>query len=581
MTKAPDSTLPLAGTPFDLDESLRLAQAASERLGSSVTPGEAIQAVLDWDGTMAAQQTWSASQSIRFRQDTGDAVAREAKARLDASAAALAETRRVFLAALAALDSTLTAALAARFGEAVLERWSCELRSFDPVIGDELAEEQRLQSDAMALTGGARVEFQGESRTLPAVAAFLTSPDRETRRAAAAARWGWFAEHREALDGQFDDLVRVRHGIANKLGLGSFTELAYDRMRRTDYGPAEVARFRSAIEQHVVPLVETIRSRQAESLGLEGLSIFDEGVQGPGESPTPGGDAPWMEDRAAEMFRDVDRTAGTHLGELFDRMRADGLLDLAAREGKGAGGFCSFLPSLGMPFIFANFNGTAGDARVFTHEMGHAYQGFSSHGALELGDQRRCTSETAEIHSMSLEFLSWPWMELFFGEAAPRFRAEHLAQQIAFLPYGCAIDHFQHRVYEEPDAPALKRHAMWAEVERRYLPWRDWGDIPHGKDGAAWQAQLHVYQYPFYYIDYVLAELVALQLMELSLRDAAAAWSAYQRLCETGGSKSFRTVVRDAGLGDPFDPEVVRAVAERSSAILSELWGETSGASAG
>jgi M3 family oligoendopeptidase len=577
MPPAPASILPPAGAPFDLDESLRLAQQASERLSSSASPEEAIQAVLDWDGAMAAQQTWSASQSIRFRQDTSDGMAREAKARLDEAAAALAETRRVFLAALDALEAPLTEALAGRFGGAVLERWSCELRSFDPIIGDELAEEQRLQSEAMALTGGARVEFQGELKTLPAVAAFLTSPDRAIRRAAAEARWGWCAEHREVLDRQFDDLVRVRHDISSKLGRGSFTELAYDRMRRTDYGPDDVALFRSAIEEHVVPLVEEIRSRQAEALGLDGLSIFDEGVHGPGESPTPGGDAPWMEDRATEMFRDVDRTAGTRLGELFERMRADGLLDLAAREGKGAGGFCSFLPSLGVPFIFANFNGTAGDARVFTHEMGHAYQGFSSHGALELGDQRRCTSETAEIHSMSLEFLSWPWMELFFGDAAPRFRAEHLAQQMAFLPYGCAIDHFQHRVYDQPEASALDRHAMWAEVERRYLPWRDWGTVPHGKDGAAWQAQLHVYQYPFYYIDYVLAELVALQLMELSLRDPDEAWSAYQRLCETGGSKSFRSLVKDAGLGDPFDPEVVRAVAERSSAVLKELWSEGAG----
>ena len=189
MTPAPSSTLPVAGTPFDLDESLRLAKQASERLTAAETPEAAVQAVLDWDGAMAEQQTWSASQSIRFRQDTADEVAREAKARLDASAAALAETRQVFLAALAGLDQTLQDSLADRFGEAVLARWGCELRSFDPVIGDDLAE-QRLQSEAMALTGGARVEFDGALRTLPAVAASLTNPDRETRRAAAAARWG-------------------------------------------------------------------------------------------------------------------------------------------------------------------------------------------------------------------------------------------------------------------------------------------------------------------------------------------------------------------------------------------------------
>ena len=572
MTPAPDSSLPPAGAPFDLQESLRLATAASERLQSATTADEAIAAVLAWDAAMADQSTWSASQSIRFRQDTADEAARAAKARLDGAAADLAEARRVFLASLAAVGADQRAALAKRFGRAVLARWGCELRSFDPVIGADLAEEQRLQSEAMALTGGARVMFDGEERTLPAVAAHLTSPDRERRRAAAAARWGWFAEHREQLDGQFEDLVRVRCRIADRLGRSNFTELAYDRMRRTDYGPPEVAGFRAAIEEHVVPLAARIRAHQASALGLDHLSVFDEGVHGPGDSPTPGGDAPWLEGRAAEMFREVDGVAGTRLAELFDRMRAEGLLDLEAREGKGAGGFCSFLPSMGVPFIFANFNGTAGDARVFTHEMGHAYQGYCSHAALELGDQRRCTSETAEIHSMSLEFLTWPWMDRFFGEAAPRFRAEHLAQQIAFLPYGCAIDHFQHQVYATPAASAAERHGMWSSLERRYLPWRDWDGVPHGSDGAAWQAQLHVYQYPFYYIDYVLAELVALQLMERSLRDPSGAWEAYQRLCDAGGSKGFRELVRDAGLGDPFDPAVVAEVAASAEATLESLW---------
>lgn len=573
MTSAPESTLPPAGAPFDLQESLELARAASTRLEAAATLEEAVAAVLEWDAAMAAQSTWSASQSIRFRQDTSDAVAREAKRRLDAAAADLAETRRVFLAALIGLGDDLKAGLAGRFGDTVLARWACELRSFDPAVGEELAEEQRLQSEAMALTGGARVEFQGEQRTLPGVAAFLTSPDRETRRAAAEARWGWFADHRGELDRQFEDLVRVRCRIAEKLGRGSFTELAYDRMRRTDYGPEEVAEFRAAIERHVVPLVERIRARQADELGLPRLSIFDEGVHGPGSSPRPGGDDAWLEEQAAAMFRELDGVAGTRLAELFDRMREDGLLDLAARDGKGAGGFCSFLPAMGMPFIFANFNGTAGDARVFTHEMGHAYQGYCSHAALELGDQRRCTSETAEIHSMSLEFLTWPWMGRFFGEDAPRFRAEHLAQQVAFLPYGCAIDHFQHEVYRHPDAAPDARHGTWSEIERRYLPWRHWDGVPHGADGAAWQAQLHVYQYPFYYIDYVLAELVALQLFERAQEDPAGAWASYQRLCDAGGSKGFRQLVREAGLGDPFDPEVVRRVAETAGRTLERLWG--------
>ncbi|MEM6570202.1 MAG: M3 family oligoendopeptidase [Planctomycetota bacterium] len=572
MTPPTTPVLPAAGAPFDLDATLSSATRCAEELRASQTVDDAAAALLRWDGVMAEQQTWSSSQSIRFRQDTSDETTRAAKERLDESAGDLAETRRVVLAALESLGEGIRAGLVERFGAAVLERWRCELRTFDPSVSEALTAEQRVQSEAMTTTGSARVSFRGEEQTLPAVGAFLTSPDRAVRREAAVARWGWFDAHAKELDDQFARLVEIRHGIAESLGYRTFTGLGYDRMRRADFTPQDVADFRAAVEEHVVPVAARIRERQAKALGLDAVAVYDENVWCLDPSPSPEGDAEWLEARAAEMFAEVDAKAGTRLGELFGAMQRSELLDLKARDGKGAGGFCSFLPSLGVPFIFANFNGTAGDVRVFTHEMGHAYQGWCSHGNVALTDQRRCTSETAEIHSMSLEFLTWPWMDRFFGEAAGRFRAEHLAQQLTFLPYGCSIDHFQHEAYAHPEMSVRARHLVWQEIEGRYLPWRDWDGVPHGSRGAAWQAQLHVYQYPLYYIDYVLAAFVALQFLGLSRRDPAAAWKSYQRLCELGGKLGFRELVEEAGLRDPFDPKVVEDVTRESAAILDSVW---------
>ncbi|QDV08850.1 Peptidase family M3 [Planctomycetes bacterium Poly30] len=572
-----DTVLLASRTHFDLDACSASVKQLAAELRATNGLDEAIRCVLAWDGAMAAQQNWSAAVSIRFRQYTRDPETKAAKAQLDDAAALLEGNRRTFLEALFSdeVSAELRAGLEQRFGETCMKRWQAELRSFHPSVGELLAEEQRLKSRHTALVGSARVLFQGKEQTLAAVSAFLTSADREVRRAAAEARWNWYGSTREELDELFGELIRVRVAIAKGLGHASFTEVAYDRMRRSDYGPAEVAALRRGVIKHIVPIAAELRRAQAERLGLDQLAIFDEAVFASGESPrpaTPAGeeDAPWLEARAQELFEDVDSSHNTKLGDLFRKMRAGGLLDLEGRDGKGAGGFCSFLPVTGLPFIFANFNGTAGDARVFTHEMGHAYQGWSSSQHVELTDQRRCTSETAEIHSMSLEFLTWPWMEALFGRAADRFRDEHVAGQIAFIPYGCAIDEFQHEVYDHPDWSADERRAAWRKIEKRYLPWRHWDGIRHGEEGGAWQAQLHVFQYPFYYIDYVLAELVAFQFLALSQSDATEAWSRYQKLCDLGGSRGFRELVGETvGLQDPFTEGSLEAIAKTLKARLA------------
>ena len=221
-----------------------------------------------------------------------------------------------------------------------------------------------------------------------------------------------------------------------------------------------------------------------------------------------------------------------------------------------------------MPFIYANFNGTKGDVEVFTHEMGHAFQWYSSQ-AIELIDYHWPTSESCEIHSMGLEFLTWPSMERFFGDDAERFRRLHLTGSILFLPYGVAVDHFQHLVYAEPAASADVRAKMWQEMEQTYFPWRDWGDLAHPASGRRWQAQLHIYGSPFYYIDYTLALTCALQLWAIADDDRSTAMEMYLKLCRTGGTLPFRAMLRDVGLDSPFEEGCL----ERVVAVAAEKLG--------
>jgi M3 family oligoendopeptidase len=222
-----------------------------------------------------------------------------------------------------------------------------------------------------------------------------------------------------------------------------------------------------------------------------------------------------------------------------------------------------------VPFIFANFNGTDHDIKVFTHEMGHAFQNWESRHQPGL-DYLWPTMEAAEINSMGLEFLSHPQMELMVGEAAAdRFRRMHLIDSLAFLPYGVCVDHFQHEVYAKPDMTSAERHAVWRDLERRYMPWTDYGDLAYPQKGGRWQAKRHIYYLPFYYIDYTLALCCAMQFWVKSRHDYQGSLEAYIALCGRGGSAPFQDLVRSAGLVSPFAPGALAEVVAEAEKVLA------------
>lgn len=529
---------------------------------SQGSAGAASATVREWDELRRELDTWSRLTRLRFTQDTRDERARSARERCDEIEAALTGYDTRVKRRLAASDGR--SGLESTIGAHAFRLWDNDLATYDPAIEADLIVESKLASDYTQLMAGIEVEFNGERLNLPGLQKYASDPDRELRHNAAAARWGALAERATELDGLYDRLVHVRDAMARKLGHGGFTPLAYARMRRVDYDRAAVEQYRDAVAEHVVPVALALVRRSVKRLGFARFEIWDERFLAAHEPPRPLGDAAWIMDRAVEGFAELD----PRLGAFVKMMKERALTDLVARPGKAGGGYCTSFPTLGVPFVFTNFNGTSGDITVLMHELGHAFQAFSSRSQ-PMVDYLWSTYEAAEVHSMSLEFLTWPLMDRFFGAAAAAYCEHHLAESLAFLPYGVAIDHFQHLVYERPDASPNERHAMWQFVERRYLPWRSYGDLARPNQGAFWQSQSHIYRSPFYYIDYTLALCCAMQMWASASDDPAGTLGRYIRLCARGGEAPFRTLVSSAGIVEPFDPGALPAVVAKAREFLS------------
>lgn len=494
---------------------------------------------------------------IRHTGDTRDAFYEAENDFFDQTLPRFEELKTDFYRAL--LATPYRNQLADRWGAQLFRIAELSLKSFRPEILADLQEENRLASEYDKLKAKAQITLNGDVFNLSTIEVRELDPDRNVRRQAATARWDWFAERSGEFDRIFNELVRVRTKVARQLGFPNFTPLGYVRMLRTDYDAAKVARFRNEIARHVVPLARRQYERQRERVGLDHLYFYDENYRFAEGAPRPLGDPHWIIEQAGRMYGELSAETDT----FFRFMREGQLMDLVARDGKATGGYCTFIDDEGAPFIFSNFNGTNGDIDVLTHEAGHAFQVYSSrhHGVSEYFWP---TYDACEIHSMSMEFFTWPWMQLFFGDQTARYQYGHLNGAITFLPYGVAVDEFQHFAYDNPDAGPQQRNQAWSALEKRYLPHRDYAGNAYLEGGGYWQKQSHIYGSPFYYIDYTLAQICAFQFWQRDRKDHAAAWADYVRLCQAGGGKSFLELVALAGLRSPFDPG---CVADTASAV--------------
>jgi M3 family oligoendopeptidase len=441
-----------------------------------------------------------------------------------------------------------------------------QLKTFKPEIVPLLQKENKLSTEYTKLLASAKIDFEGEERTLAQLDPFTESIDREMRKRANEAKFGFFAANEAELDRIYDELVKVRTEIAKTLGYKNFVELGYYRMMRTDYNAEMVANFRVQVKDYIVPLATKLKARQQERIGVEQLKYYDEAFKYQTGNANPKGSPEWIIENGQKMYEDLSKETG----EFFRFMQENNLMDLVAKKGKAGGGYCTYIEDYKAPFIFSNFNGTSGDIDVLTHEAGHAFQVYSSRH-FEIPEYYWPTYEAAEIHSMSMEFFTWPWMELFFKEDTDKYKFSHLSDALLFLPYGVSVDEFQHWVYENPEATPEERKQQWHEIEKKYLPHKDYDGLTYLENGGFWQRQGHIYNSPFYYIDYTLAQICAFQFWKRSRENQEEAWADYVKLCKLGGSMSFTNLVKEANLISPFENGCVESVVGEIEAWLNSV----------
>lgn len=441
------------------------------------------------------------------------------------------------------------------FGKQFFSIAEYNLKAFAPEIIEDLQLENKLVSEYNKLIASAKIMFEGEERNLSGLTPFVLSEDRDMRRSASEAMFGFFVKNEHIIDRIYDDMVKVRTKMAKKLGFDNFVQLGYVRMLRTDYNAEMVSNFRNQVKEYIVPVANKLYERQRERLGLDKLSYYDEKFEFLSGNAKPKGESAWIVENGIKMYSELS----PETKEFFEFMISNDLLDLVTKKGKQAGGYCTYIPDYKSPFIFSNFNGTSGDVDVLTHEAGHAFQCYRSRW-ITIPECNFPTYESCEIHSMSMEFFTWPWMNLFFKEEESKYKYTHFGAAIKFIPYGVTVDEFQHFVYENPEATPAERKTAWREIERKYLPHKDYSECEFLERGGWWFKQGHIFSSPFYYIDYTLAQICALQFWKKDQENHQEAWSDYLRLCQVGGTKSFRELVEYANLISPFKDGCVSSV---------------------
>lgn len=452
-----------------------------------------------------------------------------------------------------------------KHGSLMFKNLEMELKCFSPEIIPLLQKENKLVSDYQKLVASAQIDFNGEKLNISQLGVYKEDSDRSIRKQAFEAEGGFYMSHADELDGIFDDLVKVRTEIAKKLGFNTFTELAYLRRTRNCYTSEMVKAFRDQVKNDLVPVVAKIKKEQAESIGVDGLKLYDDTTFYLDGNPKPVGTPEDILEAGKKMYEEMSPEAKEFINFMYDNE----LLDVKAKKGKAVGGYCITFPEYKAPFIFSNFNGTAGDVEVLTHEAGHAFADYTVRN-FEIEANKNPTMESCETHSMSMEFFAWPWLELFYKDDTKRAKLTHLKGALIFIPYGCIVDEFQHIVYDNPDLTPAQRHEAWAKLEKTYRPYIDMTGIPFYGDGRGWQRQLHIYHYPFYYIDYCLAQTAALTFRNIMMTDHKDAWERYMRFVKEGGKKTFVELCAVAGIKTPFEDGALKEIADATEKWLNE-----------
>ena len=466
------------------------------------------------------------------------------------------------------LESAFRPEFEKEYGTLMFVNAEMEKKTFSPEIIPLLQEENELKTNYEKLLASAQIPFEGNVYTISQITPFKNDADDERRLAAWKAEGQWYKDNQKELDDLYDKLVHVRDAMGKKLGYDGYTELGYYRMQRNCYDKQDVEKFREAVVKYLVPVATEIYKEQAKRLGKEfPMSFADCALEFRSGNPKPYGTPDEILAQGKKFYDELS----PETSEFFNMMLDNELLDVLSTKGKAGGGYCTSIPDYEVPFIFANFNGTQHDVEVVTHEAGHAFAAWMNRKRVPLATVWPGL-EACEVHSMSMEFFSWPWAEKFFGEDTRKFYYSHLSGALTFIPYGTMVDHFQHIVFEKPEMTPQERHGVWKELLGIYMPWVKLdGEIPFYSEGEGWQRQHHIYSSPFYYIDYCLAQTVALQFWAMLQKDRKDAWEHYMACTKQGGSHVFTDLLKNAGMESPFEEATLRGVCETANNWLASF----------
>ncbi|MCI1955511.1 MAG: M3 family oligoendopeptidase [Oscillospiraceae bacterium] len=545
----------------DLNEIKQAYERITQKFAECSGAREQYELILQHETLYSRFQSMATVAYIRNSVNTADPFYEAETAFFDASNPIVDNDVQNFYRAV--LSSRFRERLEAKTGKLFLKNLELSFRSFSPAVIESKQKENALVTEYEKLLASAKIDFDGKKLNLSEIRKYQMFPDRNVRRDAWEKAAGFYEANARRLDEIYDELVHNRDEQAKKLGYKNYVFLGYDRLGRNCYGPGEIQKFRDQVAEDFVPFIAEIKKVQAKRLGLPGLKLYDDDCFFPDGNPAPKGGRQVLVGQARTMYREMHPLAG----EFFDYMLEHGLFDLDSKKGKAVGGYCTDIPDYKFPFIFSNFNGTADDVAVLTHEAGHAFASYLARD-IPLLELRSPTMDAAETHSMSMELFSRRWDRLFFGGETEKFRLYQLEAALDFIPYGCLVDEFQTRMYESPALSPDERKQTWLGLEKKYRPWIDFDGIPFFSAGGGYQRQHHIYSFPLYYIDYCLAQTTALEFWLESEKDWNDAFSRYLDFVRAGGTKTYAELVRAAGLGYPMDGGCMKRLGAKASEWL-------------
>lgn len=468
----------------------------------------------------------------------------------------------------ALLDCKFTKEITDEYGKEFLVTIQREVDQFKEELVPYMQKEAKLTQKYQKLMAMAQIPFEGQTLNLYGIQKYFENPDRNVRKAAFKAYSNFYHSNEETMEEIFAELITIRNEMGRALGYENYIPLAYMQQKRSDYGVKEVAAFREQVLREIVPLCEKIYEAQAKRIGVDELKVYDEEFLFLDGNAEPIGDDDYLVKEAQKMYHDLS----PETGEFIDYMIEHELMDLKNKPNKASTGYMTELTTYNAPYVFSCFNHTIGDMQVLTHELGHAFAGYEAMRTQKTPLFNMGGTDIAEIHSMSMEQFSYPYAEQFFGDDADKFRFAHLQNAITFVPFGVAVDEFQHIMYEHPELTPKERTMEWHKLEEKYMPWRKYEDDDFMERGGYWYHKLHIFLYPFYYINYTLTTMGAMEFKKRFMENPKEAWQDYLNLCKAGSSLSYLELLKVANLSVPFkEGSVARAMSYAKDIILIEI----------